>query len=314
MNRSAQVIKMLNYLKVNGLVSRKELATYLETNTRNILEYKKELELAGYYIESVRGKKGGYYLDEQVLIPTLTLTQEEQEALRNASIYLHASNFQQIKEFDEAYIKIKSGLKDIALDHNIHYLFQNTFNHKEQAYARVFMEAKEACYSVKFSYCKLGADIYEKRLIQPYALIYSEDGCYVLGYDATVNKKHVFKTFKISSFRMQNVEMTNQQFVRNQSFEIQDYVGKQNIIKEAYEVELKITGKYATLLYEKETGILCEKNKQGDILYLKFTMENKMKIIEFILSLGNACEIIRPLNLKNEVIQILSKSLKQYML
>ena len=68
MNRSALVIKMLNYLYANGRkkpVSREDLAEVLETNVRNIVEFKKELEVAGYLIESVRGKDGGYILNEK---------------------------------------------------------------------------------------------------------------------------------------------------------------------------------------------------------------------------------------------------------
>ena len=44
-----------------------ELAKELETNPRNIREFKKELVTAGYNIQEVKGRYGGYYLDEDCL-------------------------------------------------------------------------------------------------------------------------------------------------------------------------------------------------------------------------------------------------------
>ena len=46
----------------------------LETNKRNIIEYKKELECAGYYINTIRGRYGGYSLDKTKLMPIMHLT------------------------------------------------------------------------------------------------------------------------------------------------------------------------------------------------------------------------------------------------
>lgn len=313
MNRSALTIKMLNYLKAKDLVSREELAEYLETNIRNVSEFKKELETAGYMIESVSGKYGGYRLDENSLIPTIALEEQEIMALNDASRYLHTANFHQVAQFDHALMKIKNNLRDPKGSQDIHYLFHTSFNHEEQGYSKLFMEAKERNLCVEFSYRKLGADIYETRRIQPYELVYSDDGNYVLGYDITANKSHLYKTFKISSLRMKDVIKTTQVFLRDTDFNIRDYIGTQNILKETYEVELLISGQQATLLYEKEIGILCEKKQKGNQLYLKFTMENKMKILEFVLSLGDSCKILSPDSLKDEVIDILSKSLKQYM-
>ena len=313
MNRSALIIKMLNYLKAKEIVSREELAQYLETNIRNISEFKKELEIAGYVIESTSGKFGGYRLDENALIPTIALNEQEIMALNDASRYLYTTNFHQIEQFDYALRKIKNNLRNPKSSQDIHYLFYTSFNHEEQGYSKLFMEAKESNQCVEFKYCKLGADTYETRRIQPYELVYSDDGNYVLGYDITAKKTHLYKTFKISSLRMKEVKKTKQVFLREPEFKISDYVGTQNILKEAYEVELLISGLQATLLQEKTIGIFCKKQQRGNKLYLKFTMENKMKIIEFILSLGNSCKILSPDTLQDEVIDILSKSLKQYM-
>lgn len=67
MKRSARCIQMLQLLKARGFLSREELATLLDTNIRNVSEYRKELEEAGYSIISTTGKYGGYQLDASCL-------------------------------------------------------------------------------------------------------------------------------------------------------------------------------------------------------------------------------------------------------
>ena len=68
-----------------------ELAQQLETNPRNIREFRKELEVAGYNIKEIKGRYGGYVLDEDDLFPVIRLTNEEVQAL-DESRYLVSSH------------------------------------------------------------------------------------------------------------------------------------------------------------------------------------------------------------------------------
>ena len=65
MNRCALCLQMLRLLKARGMMSRQELADELQTNIRNLSEFRKELETAGYVIESTTGRYGGYRLVEE---------------------------------------------------------------------------------------------------------------------------------------------------------------------------------------------------------------------------------------------------------
>ena len=76
MGKAAMCIKMLQAMNTGRIYKISELAEILETNPRNIIEYKKELEEAGYYIISVPGKYGGYKLDKSTIIPSLHITKE----------------------------------------------------------------------------------------------------------------------------------------------------------------------------------------------------------------------------------------------
>jgi predicted DNA-binding transcriptional regulator YafY len=69
MHRTSNVIKMLQFLKARGISKKEEIAEYLGVNVRNISEYRKELEEAGYKVTSIPGKEGGYVLEQKDSYP-----------------------------------------------------------------------------------------------------------------------------------------------------------------------------------------------------------------------------------------------------
>ncbi len=79
MGKASMCIQMLQILRSGRVYKCTELAELLETNPRNVIEYKKELEEAGYYIVSIPGKYGGYKLEQGSLIPSLNLSNEEKK-------------------------------------------------------------------------------------------------------------------------------------------------------------------------------------------------------------------------------------------
>ena len=103
----AQAIKMMNYLASVKKASREELANLLETNVRNITEYRKELINAGYDIGYLRGIGGGYFLDGDNILPNPRLKESEKKALLEASSYLNARyDFLNKNEFNVALGKV----------------------------------------------------------------------------------------------------------------------------------------------------------------------------------------------------------------
>ena len=88
MYKTAKCIKMLMILYTRDKMSIKELAEELEVEPRNIPEYKKELEKAGYQIETVRGFYGGYRLKKEYIFPAVRLTDTEKRALVESYEYI----------------------------------------------------------------------------------------------------------------------------------------------------------------------------------------------------------------------------------
>ena len=69
MSKLSNAILLLRLLQNGKKYSIKELSTELEVSPRMIREYKNELELAGIFIESIRGPYGGYYLNQDIKLP-----------------------------------------------------------------------------------------------------------------------------------------------------------------------------------------------------------------------------------------------------
>lgn len=69
MSKLSNAITLLRLLQNGKKYSIKELSSKLEVSPRMIREYKNELELAGIFIESIRGPYGGYYLNQNIKLP-----------------------------------------------------------------------------------------------------------------------------------------------------------------------------------------------------------------------------------------------------
>lgn len=69
MSKLSNTLIMLELLQNGRKYSIKELSEKLEVTPRMIRAYKDELELAGIFVESLRGPYGGYYLNQNIKLP-----------------------------------------------------------------------------------------------------------------------------------------------------------------------------------------------------------------------------------------------------
>ena len=69
MSKLSNVLSMLQLLQNGKKYSIKELSEKLEVTPRMIRVYKEELELAGIFIETIRGPYGGYVLNQNIKLP-----------------------------------------------------------------------------------------------------------------------------------------------------------------------------------------------------------------------------------------------------
>lgn len=316
MNRTALSIKMLQILYGRTTpISRDELADILETNKRNISEFKRELEIAGYRIYSISGRYGGYILDKNSIFPSLHLNDKEKESLLEALVFLKKQkSFQQYQNFESAIAKFISRDANVKVKEDVTFImdYRKDMSENETNMLLHIKEAIHECNVLTFEYLSNNATTFEKRKIQPYGCVVNEEGCYVLGYDMTLKKSHTYKYFKIIDNRMKNLIKEVEFFKRDRDFKITDHIGKHGLMKDVIEVELEITGLHARLLNEKEVENMIEKKYEKGILYLRFMMEGNMRLKNFILSMGKDCRVLSPQHIQQGIYDELKESIRQY--
>lgn len=101
------IIKMIRILQNESCVSGQELAFRLGVSVKTIQKYKMDLEKMHIFIETKKGRYGGYYLDSAVLELHSALTEEELKALIDARPYLERDrNFKQALAYHSAVDKV----------------------------------------------------------------------------------------------------------------------------------------------------------------------------------------------------------------
>lgn len=74
MSKVSNVLTMLELLSSGKKYSIKELADNLEVSPRMIRVYKDDLELAGIYVDTIKGPYGGYVLNQNINVPKRFIT------------------------------------------------------------------------------------------------------------------------------------------------------------------------------------------------------------------------------------------------
>lgn len=310
MGKTSICIKMLELLNTGRIFKVSELAYILETTSRNIIEYKRELEEAGYYIDSIPGRYGGYKLEKSNIMPSLKLTNEEKLGLmKGYEMIMSKPEFMYTKHFVGAMSKISSS---ILLKHSEEpTIFIDKWPlamPKEQVLERydLITEAIKKKKTLKLEYLTT-KNVYANKEINPYKLYMFDNEWYVLALSKNDND---IKYFKLN--RIGQIELTNEDFRVGKYFNASDYLDEYGMKRngEWYDVELKLSGKSAILPREYVYGRNQEIKVDGDSTILSCKMQYKDKIIKFVLGFGSDCEIIKPEWLKEEILIILEKMMK----
>lgn len=306
MGKASNCIKMLMILKASNIVSKDELASRLETNKRNIVEYRKELEEAGYVIEYFPGKDGGYKLDKRSIFVTPDLNLEEEKALINGITYIKTRNdFIDKENYILASEKI---LGDYNKDYNvgIKYLYSNDVigNDIKNMIRDIDIAIKHRV-RIKFNYLSLKKHVSELKTIDPYDLIEINNVYYVIGY---CRDSYMYKVYKINNERMSNVEVSNVNYNIDNDYNLYDIIGKDSLFKDYCEVEFIVKGTQAKLMNEKDLGKYLNKTKLNDgNLLIKGKIHGAKYLLGYFLSFGSELEVIKP----QEIVEQMKKEAKK---
>lgn len=312
-NRVSNCIKLLDILRDNRLYKKEELAQLLNTNPRNIIEYRKDLYDAGYIVEYKNGKFGGYYLDNTCLLPSISFSNSEKTALIRSYDFLKSSGYLHLTEFNNALIKIKANFDHVNIMSESY--IQSA--HPAQLdlinkYYQLFSEAIANNFKVSLDYSSINNES-KSIIIHPYELVMYQNFWYVIARDEMDDKK--FKVYKLSS-RMDNVKvLVGQRFYFDEDFQVSNHLGKTSIVKfDEYQLKLHVFDEAAISISEKIIGINPESRwLKQNVLELKTTVEGKYNAISLVMSLGDNAVLLEPVELVDEIKKIVKNLTKTYL-
>lgn len=312
MGKVNNALKMLAILRSRYKVTRKELAEELEVGIREISRYKDDLESAGVYITNIKGKYGGYVLENKDYLLNLELSKEEENSLEYVLEYTKDKNFLYYKELKSAINKIKAvSPKGNTIINKIQ------TNHKG-AKAKIEYEVERKKWltindgiinnrKLNIEY-KSAQGKSSKRVIRPYALFTYYEANYCIAY---CEERKELRQFKL--MRIDNIELLNGKFEK-MDFDIDSYLyNTMGLFKdELVKMKLKISYPYAKgfsevswIKDEKITDYI----EEGYLIY-EAECFGKKHIINWIMSMGSNCEVLEPKSFKDEIIKEYENILK----
>lgn len=313
MGKAAMCIKMIEVLNSRSLIKVSEIAELLETNPRNVLEYKKELEEAGYVIDTEAGRYGGYKLNRKHLFPSIKLTEIEKEKLNEGFKYLLARNdFLHKHDYGNAMSKIMSAItyqeqtEELTIINRFP-LAMPVFELEKRYFTITQAINKSNVIQIDYLSTKNKT---KTHLVHPYKVFMFNNAWFMLAWN---EKNGEIGYYKLN--RIQKIEILNKKFIKSKTFDESDYLDQFGMKNNGdfYRIELEISGPNAAIIKERVYGknqeiIEVDENKT----ILKVDMQNKNAIITFVLGFGKDAEILSPNWLIEEVKNEVSKILKKY--
>lgn len=312
MNRTSLCIRMLLILKANATkqspINSKELAQALEVNPRNIREYKRELITAGYNIQEIKGRYGGYYLDETSIFPALRLDKQEEQALLEAKHFIQTQQFEKKSSFNSAVNKVLNSSRDMNLIFPIYMDDPNIqMSKKELSMLHTVQDALEMNHSIVLTYQAKRQQASETYLVDPYELIHYHDAYYVLGYNHT---RQDYRMYRFSSERMKKVVCSEKRFTRDVDFHVEAHIGKNSLIKgEFYRVTVWVSPAILRLFKEAYWGLDFREEEEN--IY-SFLVEDLYLLYRQLFSFGKDIRILSPEQIVNEYQERLVSTLRNY--
>lgn len=312
MNRTSLCIRMLLILKANATkqnpINSKELAQALEVNPRNIREYKRELITAGYNIQEIKGRYGGYYLDEASIFPALRLDKQEEQALLEAKHFIQTQQFEKKSSFNSAVDKVLNSSRDMNLIFPIYMDDPNIqMSKKELSMLHTVQDALEMNHSIELTYQAKRQQASETYLVDPYELIHYHDAYYVLGYNHT---RQDYRMYRFSSERMKKVVCSEKRFTRDVDFHVEAHIGKNSLIKgEFYRVTVWVSPAILRLFKEAYWGLDFREEEEN--IY-SFLVEDLYLLYRQLFSFGKDIRILSPEQIVNEYQERLVSTLRNY--
>lgn len=314
MSEISNALKMLIILKSRGKRTKRELASILEVSEKQIQRYKEKLEQVDIYIESDRGRNGGYYLNDEQFLWQVNITEEEIQILEIINKKLIGEENPFSKDVSIIIDKIRSTRKVINENDTSHlFLVKQPLSSSKGEDEREKILDMQAAIILKqkiwMKYASISSGLRE-RIICPYGIFQYMGDTYFVAYCEQRNKVLDFKLNRIVDYKI-----LDNSFIKDANFDLHTYLkGCFGIFKDhEMKLKLKIKKPFSQIIKEKiysPTQSIVEIG--DDTIIFKAKMRGKTEIINWILSMGDCVEVLEPEIFREEIKNKLMKSLNNY--
>lgn len=293
-----RLFRILYYILERGKVTATELAEKFEVSVRTIYRDVDSLSSAGIPIYTMQGKGGGIGIVEDFVLRKSLLTAEEKEQIMVALQGLESTS--QLYQSD-----LLTKLSALFQVKNSNWI-EIDFNHwqNDKAYEATFHQLKTAIlgkHFVSFSY--FASDEREtSRRVKPIRLLFKNQSWYLYAFCLL---RQEFRYFKLS--RMKNLERLEERF--EDSFEdvvLEKELTYENTIKLA----VKFNRKVAFRVYD-ELGGDIRTDAEGN-LYTEIEIPNDHRLYSYILSFGDAVEVLDPPEIRVKMKEMIHQLAEKY--
>ena len=311
-------IRMLQILNTGRVYKVSELAELLDTNPRNILEYKKELnEVAtecGYefFIDTIPGRDGGYQLSGNAVIPATKLTEEERSIFLQSFNYLLSSkSFVEKDNAIKVYAKIMSNM--LIADKSLELASVNKTSFRDIRKVKEWFEIINACIKgkkvIRITYNYLKEPQHEVE-VHPYQLFLYDNEWRFFGWNCETADVFYFKLCRIES-----IQVTDKRFQVWRQYRFENYV-KNGVFTqngEMFSLTLIASGIRAKIFKERDFGAnqICEDLPDGRTK-VTMDMQKNHSTYNFILGCGDLVEVVEPQWLREKIKELATAILEKY--
>ncbi|MFW6287521.1 MAG: helix-turn-helix transcriptional regulator [bacterium] len=316
--RLYRILEMINLLSnKHQKWKTKDLANHFSVTSRTIyrdFEIMDEMRIPIYKDELYHT----YSILEDFYFKPPDMTKEEALALLLVGHAFQEEMFPYQEELNSAISKIINSLpesiKKVLDDLGNKIIYQHGAVVDVKEYKSIIQSIEKAIgnkYSILIDYYSLSRNVKNERKIDPYQVFHLNGAFYLIAY---CHLRCEILMFRID--RIRNISTTTDRYEEDKSFDIDEYlknswgVERSNVAKR---VVLVFTGKSARLVKEKKWHDSQEIiNLSGDKIRFEVTTSSMEEMKSWVLSFGSGVEVIRPVELRENVEEEIDKLLKIY--
>lgn len=315
MNRTARCIRMLMILKSRQTVCTSELAELLETNPRNIREYKKELEQAGYTIKTVRGAGGGYELEGGAVLPLPLYNDESIDILTTIRDSLLSTPNQPYAAKGAELLDEIIASNPVSDPEKPIYFTPSRINDFSESAKDDLSRIRKAVFhrqQISILYHSRESKDPIRRVVDPYDVVCSDGNWYFVGFD---HYRQAVRTFRISPARLLKLELLDTTFERQADFKLKDYLGTSALTRADKEIYLIEVCKEQCRFFEEirwgQSFAKIGEQREGWVTY-SFFCDDPAHIERNLFRFGNDVILLAPKWLAKEYTDKLASILDLY--